>query len=111
MVTYHAAFIPVPSQVEKSLYTALHTFVAANKPAMDTRIRAGMDGGITLVDLRAQIMALRATVGARAAGVGGLLRLLALQEHIVASSTGTLQASSSSAAHLVAWHIPTTLDV
>ncbi|BDA44216.1 hypothetical protein COCOBI_05-4000 [Coccomyxa sp. Obi] len=34
MVTYHATFIPVPSQLEKRLCTALHTFVAANRPVL-----------------------------------------------------------------------------
>ncbi|BDA44222.1 hypothetical protein COCOBI_05-4060 [Coccomyxa sp. Obi] len=67
MVTYHATFIPVPSQLEKRLCTALHTFVAANRPVLggtsarlypgkDTCFHAVKDGGIAQVDLRAQIL-------------------------------------------------------
>ncbi|BDA51426.1 probable LINE-1 retrotransposable element ORF2 protein [Coccomyxa sp. Obi] len=76
MVTYHATFIPVPSQLEKRLCTALHTFVAANRPVLggtsarlypgkDTCFHAVKDGGIALVDLRAQILALQAKVVSR----------------------------------------------
>ena len=76
MVTYHATFIPVPSQLEKSLCKALHTFVAANRPVLsgtsarlypgkDTCFHAVKDGGIALVDLRAQILALQAKVVSR----------------------------------------------
>ncbi len=112
MVTYHATSIPLPSLLKKSLCTALHTFVAANKPVLggtaaqlhlwkDTCFRAVVDSGIALVDLKSPDPGTPAkgceqTAGARAAGVGGLLQLLALQERIVASSIGTQQASSSS---------------
>ncbi|BDA47893.1 probable LINE-1 retrotransposable element ORF2 protein at N-terminal half [Coccomyxa sp. Obi] len=76
MVTYHATFIPVPSQLEKRLCKALHTFVAANRPVLsgtsarlypgkDTCFHAVKDGGIALVDLRAQILALQAKVVSR----------------------------------------------
>ncbi|BDA47098.1 Transposon TX1 uncharacterized 149 kDa protein [Coccomyxa sp. Obi] len=76
MVTYHATFIPVPNQLEKRLCTALHTFVAANRPVLggtsarlypgkDTCFHAVKDGGIALVDLRAQILALQAKVVSR----------------------------------------------
>ena len=76
MVTYHATFIPVPSQLEKRLCTALHTFVAANRPVLsgtsarlypgkDTCFHAVKDGGIALVDLRAKILALQAKVVSR----------------------------------------------
>ncbi|CAL8468455.1 g7995 [Coccomyxa elongata] len=63
MVTFHAIFILGPSQLEESLFTALHTFVAANRPVLggtsarnsgrDTCFRAVKDGGIASVDLRA----------------------------------------------------------
>ncbi|BDA49663.1 LINE-1 retrotransposable element ORF2 protein [Coccomyxa sp. Obi] len=46
MVTYHATFIPVPSQLEKRLCTALHTFVAANRPVLggtSARLYPGKD--------------------------------------------------------------------
>ncbi|BDA47100.1 hypothetical protein COCOBI_09-5550 [Coccomyxa sp. Obi] len=76
MITYHATFIKVPSQLEKSLCTALHTFVAASRPVLggtsarlypgkDTCFHAVKDGGIALVDLRAQILALQAKVVSR----------------------------------------------
>ena len=62
-VTFHAISIPGPSQLLKSLFMALHTFVAANRPDLggtsarnsgkDTCFCAVTDGGITSVDLRA----------------------------------------------------------
>ncbi|BDA51424.1 hypothetical protein COCOBI_18-3020 [Coccomyxa sp. Obi] len=76
MVTYHATFIPVPSQLEKRLCTALHNFVAANRlvlggtsarlyPGKDSCFHAVKDGGIALVEVRAQILAVQAKVVSR----------------------------------------------
>ena len=70
MVTYHATFVPVPRELLERLCRAIHTFVAANRPVTGsaaalfpgkaTCFRAGKDGGIALVDLSAQILALQA---------------------------------------------------
>ena len=73
MVTYHATFIPVPEDLLDRLCRALRTFVAANRPVIpgtsawlypgeDTCFRAAKDGGIALVDIRSQILALQAKV-------------------------------------------------
>ena len=72
MVTYHATFVPVPRELLERLCRAIHTFVAANRPVTGsaaalfpgkaTCSRAGQNGGIALVDLSAQILALQAKV-------------------------------------------------
>lgn len=76
MVTYHATFIPVPHDLLQRLCRAIHTFVAANRPvspgaaaalfpSKGVCFRAATDGGIALVDMRAQILALQAKVVGR----------------------------------------------
>ena len=76
MVTYHATFIPVPQDLLQRLCRAIHTFVAANRPVTpgaaaalfpgkDVCFRAAAHGGIALVDIRAQILALQAKVVGR----------------------------------------------
>ncbi len=72
METYHATFVPVPRELLERLCRAIHSFVAANRPVTGsaaalfpgkaTCFRAGKDGGIALVDLSAQILALQAKV-------------------------------------------------
>lgn len=76
MVTYHATFIPVPRDLLERLCRALHTFVAANRPVAlgaaaalypgkEVCFRVAADGGIALVDIRSQILALQAKVMGR----------------------------------------------
>ena len=76
MVTYHATFIPVPQALLQRLCRAIYTFVAANRPVTpgaaaalhpgkEVCFRAAADGGIALVDIRAQILALQAKVVGR----------------------------------------------
>nr|BAA25763.1 reverse transcriptase [Chlorella vulgaris] len=76
MVTYHATFIPVPQDLLQRLCRAIHTFVAANRPvtpgaaaalfpSKDVCFRAAAHGGIALVDIKAQILALQAKVVGR----------------------------------------------
>ncbi|CAL5219684.1 g1571 [Coccomyxa viridis] len=72
MFTYHGTFIPVPEQLLRQLCTAVYTFVAANRPVVagaahlypsrDVSSRAVDQGGIALVDIRAQLTALQAKV-------------------------------------------------
>jgi hypothetical protein len=122
MVTYHATFIPVPQDLLQRLCRAIHTFIAANRPltpgaaaalflGKEVCYRAAADGGIALVDIRAQILALQAKVvgrptGARAAGLEDLLRPLAVQEHSLAGSAGTRHGVGAAAARLAAKQIP-----
>jgi hypothetical protein len=76
MVTYHASFIPVPQDLLQRLCRAIHTFVAANRPVnpgaaaalfpgKKVCFRSAADGGIALVDIRAQILTLQAKVVGR----------------------------------------------
>ena len=72
MFTYHGTFIPVPEQLLRQLCTAVYTFVAANRPVVagaahlypsrDVSSRQLDQGGIALVDIRAQLTALQAKV-------------------------------------------------
>jgi hypothetical protein len=61
-VSYHATFVPLPSQLLGQVCSALYTFVAANRPAtagvaglyltMSTCYRDFAHGGIRLIDIR-----------------------------------------------------------
>ena len=72
MFTYHGTFIPVPEQLLRQLCTSVYTFVAANRPVVagaallypsrDASSRALQQGGIALVDIRAQLTALQAKI-------------------------------------------------
>ena len=72
MFTYHGTFIPVPEQLLRQLCTAVYIFVAANRPVVagaahlypsrDVSSRAEEQGGIALVDIRAQLTALQAKI-------------------------------------------------
>ena len=72
MFTYHGTFIPVPEQLLRQLCTAVYIFVAANRPVVagaahlypsrDVSSRAVDQGGIALVDIRAQLTALQAKI-------------------------------------------------
>ncbi len=92
MITQHATFVPVPRELLEWLCRTMHTFVAANRPVTGsaaalfpgkaTCFRTGKDGGIALVDLSAQNLGTPdqgawQAAEARAAGLEGLLRLLA----------------------------------
>jgi len=72
MFTYHGTFIPVPEQLLRQLCTSVYTFVAANRPVVagagllypsrDDSSRTLQQGGIALVDIRAQLTALQANI-------------------------------------------------
>ncbi len=72
MFTYHGTFIPVPEQLLRQLCTSVYTFVAANRPVVagaallypsrDVSSRTLQQGGIALVDIRAQLTALQANI-------------------------------------------------
>jgi len=72
MFTYHGTFIPVPEQLLRQLCTSVYTFVAANRPVVagaallypsrDVSNRTLQQGGIALVDIRAQLTALQANI-------------------------------------------------
>jgi len=72
MFTYHGTFIPVPEQLLRQLCTSVYTFVAANRPVVagaallyPSRVissRTLQQGGIALVDIRAQLTALQANI-------------------------------------------------
>ena len=68
----HGTFIPVPEQLLRQLCTAVYIFVAANRPVVagaahlypsrDVSSRAEEQGGIALMDIRAQLTALQAKI-------------------------------------------------
>ena len=126
MVTHHASFIPMPPQLLDRLCRAIHTYVAANRPVTGSAaalfpgkeacFRTVTDGGIALVDLRAQILALQAKVLGRLLqpeqlAWKGLLRLPPLQEHSLAGSADTRRDLSAPPALLAAWEIPSLLQL
>ena len=72
MFTYHGTFIPVPEKLLRQLCTSVYTFVAANRPVVagaarlcpsrDVSSRALDEGGIAIVDIRAQLIALHSKI-------------------------------------------------